>query len=107
LIFHRSRNGTLTAHVNWVNIGKIWISSSATPFINNAKITLKNRPHDPSFQLINKIKGKKMLLVTGGLQFYGMMKSSDYVPLLASAKAADTVDTVIMVAVEDDWLVGS
>jgi hypothetical protein len=32
------------------------------------------------------------------------MKSSDYVPLLASAKAGDTV---IMVAVDDDWLVGS
>lgn len=41
LIFDRSRNNTLLAHIIFVNQGKIWIGTDLEPFVNQATIILK------------------------------------------------------------------
>lgn len=67
LIFDRSRNNTFTAHIIWVNQGKIWAGSAAIPFNKTVTILLKGSAADPPFYLNNAVTARKMLLVTGGL----------------------------------------
>lgn len=103
LIFDRNRNNTFTAHIIFVNEGTIWIGTSLIPFVNNANIILKGNSSDPLWTLNNRISGKKMLLVLGGLQLHGKAKSNAWQHIIAPAYANSAI---IIVNSAVDWQEG-
>ena len=72
LIFDRSRDNTFQARYIWVKQGIIQIGSATSPFTNKANIILHGAKNDSYLVVDPDASGNKMLVVTGGLEFYGI-----------------------------------
>ena len=103
LIFDRARDNKLEAHYIWVSQGIIRIGSADSPFMNQAEIVLHGEKDDKYLVIDPDASGNKMLAVTGGLEFYGVIPDTVWTRMVEIAVAGANQ---IKVSAASGWSVG-
>lgn len=93
LIFDQSQDLLFQAHYIWVK-GKIKIGTQSNPYKFNATIVLHGEKDSPYLVVDQDASGNKMMVVTGGLEWYGTVTNNTWNRLTAIAPAKSTTITV-------------
>jgi hypothetical protein len=96
-------NRNITCNSIWIRAGSLTAGSAATPFTHNITIQLNGNKSDPGYVIDAGYEGSKFLVVTGGLNLYGVSPATVATKLTATAVPGDTTFSVQDVS---GWRVG-